>query len=59
MVMYRKTPFVIAKEGDVNHFTGGKMENVYHADERYFDFLEDQVKELKAEKNRSILASIV
>ena len=34
------------------------MENVYPTDERYFNFLEDQVKELKAEKNQSNSASM-
>ena len=51
MAMCQMTHFVITKEGNVNHFTGGKMENIYHSDERYFDFLEEQVKELKVEKN--------
>ena len=52
LVMCQMIPFWITKEGDSDHFTGGKMESVYHADKRYFDFLEDQVKELKAEKNQ-------
>ena len=42
----------------MDHFAAGKMENIYHADERYFNFLEDLVKELKAEKNQGILASM-
>ena len=58
MVMCQMTPFVITKEGNIDHFTGGKMENIYHVDERYFDFLEEQVKDLKAEKNQNILASM-
>ena len=58
VVICQMTPFVITKEGNINHFAGGKMENVYHADERYYNFLEDQVKELKVEKNQSILASM-
>ena len=28
LVMCRMTPFVVTKEGDINHFTGGKMENI-------------------------------
>ena len=58
MVMCQMTPFVITEEGNVDHFAGGKMENIYHVDKWYFDFLEDQVKELKAEKSQSILASM-
>ena len=34
------------------------MENIYQVDERYFDFPEGQVRELKAEKNQGILASV-
>ena len=58
VVTCQMTPFVITKEGNIDHFTGGTMENVYHIRERYSNFLEDQVKELKAEKNKSILASM-
>ena len=49
---------MITEEGNINYFAGGKMENVYRVDERYFDFLEDQVKDLKAEKSQSILGSM-
>ena len=35
---------------------GGKMENIYHVDDRYSNFLEEQVKELKAEKSQSFWA---
>ena len=34
------------------------MENVYYADERYFNFLEYQVKELNVQKNQIILVSM-
>ena len=51
MVMCKSIPYVITEEGDINHFVGSRMENIYHADDRYSDFLEEQVKELKAEKN--------
>ena len=49
---------MVTEEGDINHFTGDKMDNIYHADDRYFDFLEEQVKELKAEKNQSFLGNM-
>ena len=51
-------PFMVTKEDDISHFAGGKMENVYQADERYFNFLEGQVRELKEERNQSILVSM-
>ena len=58
MMKCQMTPFVIPKEGNVDHFAGGKIENIYHAEERDLDFLEEQVKDLKAEKNQSILVSM-
>ena len=39
VVMCQSTPFVVMEEGNINHFTGGKMENIHHADDRYSDFL--------------------
>ena len=41
IVMCQMTPFVITKEDDIDHFAGGKMENIHHVDERYFNFLEE------------------
>ena len=41
MVMCQMTLFVITTEGDISHFTGSKMENIYQADERYFNFLKE------------------
>ena len=35
------------------------MENIFHADEQYFNFLKGQVRQVKAEKNQSILASVL
>ena len=51
------TLFIITAEGDIDHFTWSKMENIYQADERYFNSLEGEVRELKEEKNQSILVS--
>ena len=42
-----------------DHFDGGKMENIYYVDDRYSDFLEEQVKELKAEKNQSFITNML
>ena len=30
VVMCQMTPFVISEEDAINHFAGGKMENIYH-----------------------------
>ena len=58
IVLCQGTPYMVTGEGGINHFMGCKMDNVYHKDKRYFDFLENQVKELKSEKNQSILSSM-
>ena len=57
MVMCQMTPFVITEEGDVNHFAGGKMKKTYQTEAMYFHYLEGQERELKEEKNESILVS--
>ena len=56
--MCQSTPYMVTEEGDINHFAGGKMENIYHADGRYSDFLEKEVKEFKVEKNQSFLGNM-
>ena len=58
MVMCQSIPYWITEEGNINHFMGGKMENIYHAHDRYSDFLEKQVKELKAEPGQSFLGNV-
>ena len=35
-----------------------EAKNIYHGDERYSDFLEEQVKELKAEKSQNFLGNM-
>ena len=58
VVMCQSTPYMVTEEGGIDHFAGDKMENIYHADDRYSDFHKEQVKELKAEKNQSSLANM-
>ena len=56
MVMWQSTPYMVTKEGNIDHFAGGKKENIYHANDRCSDFLEEQVKELKAEKKSKLFS---
>ena len=38
-VMFCKmTPFIITEEGDIDNFTSGKMEAIYHVDNQFFEF---------------------
>ena len=59
MVMCKSIPYMVSEEGNIDHFVGGRMENIYHVDDRYSDFLDGQVKELKAEKNLSFLCNML
>ena len=60
VVMFQITLFVISAEGDIDHFTGSKMESIYQGDEWYFNFLTGQGKGTKGrEKNQSIFSQCV
>ena len=58
VMFWRMIPFVITEEGDINNFTGGKMETIFQADDQFFKFFEEQVKELQVERSQSIIKSI-
>ena len=45
-------PFIITEDGDIDNFAGGKVDTIYQADDEYFDFFEEQARELQAEKVR-------
>ena len=51
VIMCKLTPFIIMEDGDIDYLGGGKMEMVYQADDRYFKFLNQQVKELHMKMN--------
>ena len=51
VTMCKLTLFVIMKDGDIDYMVGGKMEVVYQADDEYFKFLDQQVKELHMERS--------
>ena len=51
LMFCKMTPFGITEEGDINNFTGGKMETIYQADNQFFEFIEGQVKELHVERS--------
>ena len=44
---------------DIDKFKGGNMDVIYQADDQYFDFFEEQVKELQAKKNQGIKTSVL
>ena len=51
-------PFIITEDGDVDRFNSGKMNAIYQANDQYFDFFEDEARELQAEKSQGILTSL-
>ena len=51
--MFQRTPYMVTEVGDIDCFAGGNMESIYYEDDRYSNFLEEQVMELKAEENQS------
>ena len=54
----KMTPLIITEDGNIHKFKGGKMDAVYQADDKYFKFFEEQVRELQAEKSHSNLTSV-
>ena len=54
----RMTPFIITEDGNINNFVGGKVDDIYQADDQYFDFFKEQVKDLQVEKSLSIITSV-
>ena len=59
VIMCKLTPFVITKDGDINYVGGGKMEMVYWADDKYFEFLDQKVKELHTERRQGLITSVL
>ena len=58
VIMCKLTTFVITKDSDINHVGGGKMKMVYQADDKYFKFLDQQVKELYMERSQGFIANV-
>ena len=54
----KMTPFVITENGNEDKFKGGKMDAIYQADDLYFKFFEEEVREFQAEKSQCIITSI-
>ena len=52
VIICKLTQFVTTKDGDINYMGGGKMEMVYQADDEYFEFFDQQVKELHMERSQ-------
>ena len=58
VIMCKLTPFVIMKDGDIDYVGGGKMEMVCWADDEYFEFFDQQVRELHMERSQAFITSV-
>ena len=58
VIMCQLTAFVIMEDGDIDYIGSGKMEMVYHANDWYFKFLDQQVKELRIERSQGFITSM-
>ena len=58
VIMSKITAFVITEDSDIDYIAGGKMEIVYLADDWYFEFLNQQVKELHMERSQGFITCI-
>ena len=57
-LLCRMTPFIITEDADIDNFTGGKVYAIHQVDDQFFNFFEEEVKELQAGKGQSIITSI-
>ena len=58
VIMCKLNPFGIMKDGDVNYVGDGEMEMIYWADDEFFEFLNQQVKELHMERSQGFITSM-
>ena len=58
ITMCKLTAFVIMEDSDIDYVGGGKMDMVYQADDQYFKFLYQHVKELHMERSQEFITSI-
>ena len=59
VIFCKRRPFIITKDRDINKFVGEEMDVIYQATDEDFVFFEAQVREQDAERNRSIITSIL
>ena len=51
-------PFIITKDSDIDKFEGEEMDSSYQANDQYFNFFEEEVKDLQAKKSKGIITSV-
>ena len=58
VIMCKQTVFDITEDDDINYVGGDKMEMVYWADDKYFEFLNQQVKEIHMVGSQGFITSM-
>ena len=58
IIFCKKRAFVITDDGDIDKFSGEEVDVIYQAADEDLNFSETQVRELDAERNKSILTSL-
>ena len=51
-------PFIITEYADIDQVQRRKMDAIYQADNQYFNFFKEEIKELQAEKSQGIITSV-
>ena len=50
VIFCKKHPFIITKDGYINHYTTGVMDNIFQAPDSEFEVLQEKVKIQKIKK---------
>ena len=58
VIMCKLTSFVIIDGSDIDYVGGGKIGMAYQADNQYYKFLNQQVKELNMERSQWFITSV-
>ena len=59
VVFCKKHPFIITKDGYIDHYTTGAMDNIFQAPASEFEVPQEKVKSQKLERNRSFIGKML
>ena len=51
VIFCKKHPFIITKDGYINHYTTEVMDNIFQAPDSEFEVIQEKVKSQKLERN--------
>ena len=50
VIFYKKHPFIITKDGYIDHYTTGALDNIFQAPDSEFEVLQEKIKKPKIRK---------